>query len=253
MRLVSLCPSTTESLVDLGMAEHLVGITRFCIHPESVVSGIPKVGGTKDPKLGAIAELEPDLIFMNEEENRREDYEALSSRFEVDVSFPRGPADVPPLLLRWGERIGAKRPAEAWAAAIRGELEKPPVSPEQSYVYLIWRRPFMAAGPGTYVDQLLAAVGARNGVTGLQPYPEVDLATVPGDLTLLADEPFPFGPKHLEEIVALRPRSKPLFVSGDDLSWHGTRTVRGLRLARAIASGACSPGRTRWSADRIQS
>ena len=106
MRIVSLCPSITETLIDFGLADQLVGITRFCIHPAAVVKDIPKVGGTKNPDHDAIESAAPDLIFVNAEENRREDYELLAAKYDVDVSMPRSVLDVPPDLRRFGSRLG---------------------------------------------------------------------------------------------------------------------------------------------------
>lgn len=255
VRIVSLCPSTTESLIDLGLADQLVGITRFCIHPREVVQNLPRVGGTKDPKREKIEAARPDLVFMNEEENRREDYAWIAPRCEVDVSYPQGPADVPDLLRRWGDRLGVRETAEGWATAIEGELAAPATG-FGSFAYLIWRRPFMAAGEDTYIHRLLEGAGGRNVVRGMGRYPEIerdDLAELAPDWLLLPDEPFPFDERHVPELVeTLPPRTRVLLVGGDDLSWHGTRTLRGLRLARALFAGACSPGPTRWTADTVR-
>jgi len=255
MRIVSLCPSTTETLVDFGLADQLVGITRFCIHPAPVVASLTRVGGTKDPKLDAIAAAKPDLIFMNEEENRREDYDWLTQHFEVDVSMPKEPSDVPPLLRRWGRRLGVESVAEHRARAIEAELSAPAPragSPPR-FAYLIWRRPFMAAGEDTYIHRLLEGAGGSNAVRGLGRYPELTLEELAGqapDLVLLPDEPFPFDERHLPELkAALPPSTRVLLVSGDDISWHGVRTLRGLRLARALFTGACAEGPHRKSAD----
>mgnify|MGYP006291800907 CR=1 FL=1 len=259
MRIVSLCPSTTETLIDFGLTDQLVGVTRFCIHPKDVVETLPRVGGTKDPKLEKIAAAKPDLVFMNEEENRREDYDWLSARFEVDVSMPTEPSDVPPLLRRWGQRLGVDSIADERARAIEAELAAPAPAAgasRPSFAYLIWRRPFMTAGEDTYIHRLLEGAGGENALPGLGRYPEIDLdalAEKAPDLVLLPDEPFPFDARHVPEVKEAMPDStRVLLVSGDDLSWHGVRTLRGLRLARALFSGTCTEGDERWSADTVQ-
>lgn len=228
-----------------------------------------RVGGTKDPSRSKIEAAKPDLIFMNEEENRREDYDWARARYEVDVSMPAGPEDVPPLLRRWGRRLGTPDVAEDRARGIEAELgaastghgpdrltqPDKAASPGLSFAYLIWRRPFMAAGEDTYIHRLLEGAGGRNVVRGMGRYPEVSverLAELAPDLLLLPDEPFPFDERHLADLVPALPAStRVLLVGGDDLSWHGVRTLRGLRLARALLSGACSSGPTRWTADTI--
>ncbi|HEV8267164.1 MAG TPA: helical backbone metal receptor, partial [Thermoanaerobaculia bacterium] len=108
MRIVSLCPSITESLVALGLRDELFGITRYCIHPKADLRGIARVGGTKNPDLAAIRALAPDLVFMNAEENRAEDVEALRAEYDVDVSHPRRVSEVPALLRHFGERTNRK-------------------------------------------------------------------------------------------------------------------------------------------------
>ena len=112
MRIVSLCPSITESLVALGLKEELVGVTRYCIHPQEAVAKIPRVGGTKNPDLAAIRLLGPDLVFCNSEENREDDIQALKREFSVDVSHPRTVGEIPALLRHFGALTGKKEEAE---------------------------------------------------------------------------------------------------------------------------------------------
>lgn len=233
MRVVSLCPSTTETLLAFGVLP--VARTRFCIHPAEQVASIPTVGGTKDPKREQIAALQPDLIFMNAEENRQEDHEWLAARFEVDVSLPKGPADVPPLLRRWGARLDRSEAAEKAAQAIEARVEALSVrGSTHPFLYFIWRRPWMVAGRETYVDALLRLGGGRN-VEKRSGYVEVELED--GELmALLSDEPFPFKARHQREVQALMPSAEVRLVGGDDLCWHGVRTIRGLDQVAALFS-----------------
>ncbi|NJK89814.1 MAG: ABC transporter substrate-binding protein, partial [Myxococcales bacterium] len=219
--------------------------TRFCVHPADVVRSVPKVGGTKTPNLEKIASLAPDLIFMNREENREEDHDWLAARFPVDLSMPSSPADVPPVLRRWGFLLDLPGPAEHWASAIDLELGAATSRTAARFLVLIWRGPFMAVGTETYVHELFAVAGGDN-VVRTPRYPEIDLAHFAAEEALylvLPDEPYPFEVRHLDELRPEVPRSTPILVRGDDLTWHGVRTVRGLRLARAILSGACSEAR----------
>lgn len=231
-----MCPSTTETLVDLGLASSLVGVTRFCIHPAEVVRGLVKVGGTKDPDVAAIVALAPDLVLMNAEENRREDHDALAARLRVDVSHPRRVDEVPALLRRWGALTGTAARAEARAQEVEHALAA--LTAEAAavrawrYLYLIWRGPWMAAGQGTYVSDLLGRAGGVN-VVERPDYPVVDPAALAPDVVLLPDEPFPFAEKHLPELAALVPGARLERISGDDACWHGVRTLRGLAWLRA--------------------
>src|SRR5713101_474065 len=115
MRLVSLCPSITESLVALGLGDELVGVTRYCVHPREKLAGIPRIGGTKNPDLDAIRAARPGLVFCNSEENRAEDIAALSKEFKVDVTHPRTVAEIPALLRHFGKETGKEETAEGFS------------------------------------------------------------------------------------------------------------------------------------------
>lgn len=234
-----MCPSTTETLVDLGLASSLVGVTRFCIHPADVVRGLVKVGGTKDPDVEAIVALAPDLVLMNAEENRREDHDALAARLRVDVSHPRRVDEIPALLRRWGALTGTVARAEARAVEVEHALaaltaEAAVVQPWR-YLYLIWRGPWMAAGQGTYISDLIGRAGGVN-VVERPDYPVVDPAALTPDVVLMPDEPFPFADKHRPELAALLPAARLELVGGDDACWHGVRTLRGLAWLRALVA-----------------
>ncbi len=168
MRIVSLCPSITETLIDFGLRDRLVGVTRFCIHPAEAVKDLPKVGGTKNPDLDAIERAAPDLVFVNAEENRREDYDRLSMKYRVDVSMPRSVADVPLELRRFGELLSTRpiagRRARELEVALR-ELERRREGKRRfSFAYPVWRRPWMVAGPDTYVADSDPKSGRRQRV-----------------------------------------------------------------------------------------
>ncbi|MFI5181088.1 MAG: helical backbone metal receptor [Thermoanaerobaculia bacterium] len=246
MRIVSLCPSITESLVAFGLAEHLVGVTRFCVHPREVTARIRKVGGTKDPDLAAIRSLSPDLVFANEEENRREDVEALGRDLAVDVSHPRCVSDVPPLLRRFGRLTGSERVAGEFSSKVEEGLQQidraRPSRPAFRCLYLVWKNPVMIAGPRTYIADLIRLAG---GVLSFEEdprgsdYPATDasaiLASRP-DVLLLPDEPYPFGERDATYWSEQLPGTEVRRVPGDDWCWHGVRTLRGLAAADALAA-----------------
>ncbi len=241
VRLVSLCPSTTETIIALGAADKLVGITRFCIHPAQTVKNMEKVGGTKDPKLSRILELNPDLVFFNQEENRKEDWQALQDKLRVEVSFPKYLADIPEHLRRVGYLIDRSEAAETMAQQLQQELSQlraRPIKRRFGYGYLIWKKPWMAVGKETYVDDVLAYAGGENVFSGREErYPAFELEELieaEPELVLLSDEPFPFKAKHQEELEALLPNSKILLVGGDDYCWHGVRSLRAVEQIRAL-------------------
>ncbi len=249
LRIVSLCPSITESLVAFGLAEELVGVTRYCVHPRETTARLRKVGGTKNPDLAAIRSLAPDLVFLNEEENRPEDIEALSRVLAVDVSHPRRVADVPPLLRRWGRLTGTERTAEEISLKVEEELEQVergrPSSPAFRCLYVVWKNPWMVAGPRTYIADLLRLAG---GVPSFEEkessgsdYPEMsekEILAAPPDVLLLPDEPYRFSERDAAFWRERLPAADVRLVPGDDWCWHGIRTLRGLEAVRELAEAA---------------
>lgn len=249
MRIVSLCPSLTELVFDLGAGEELVGRTKFCVHPAKQVDGVEKVGGTKNPRVSRIIELAPDLVLMNEEENRMEDAEALrSAGIAVHSSLPRNAADTAGMVRSIATAIHRPDAGEAIAKEI--ELRAVRVSdaaqgqPPVSYAYLIWREPWMSVSDDTFVAGLLALAGGRN-VFGSAPerYPTIGLVALQGarpDVVFLSSEPFPFAERHAAELSAATgiPRDRIALVDGELLSWHGSRTPRGIDYAERVIEDA---------------
>lgn len=243
LRIVSLCPSTTETLVDFGLAGQLVGITRFCIHPADVVRDIRKVGGTKNPDLARIRALRPDLVLFNEEENRKEDYERLRGDLRVDATIVRRVQDVPEQLLHLGRLTGAEIRAQARAQQVEAARARLAETRAKvggfRYAYLIWRRPYMAVGGDTYVSDLFAEAGGENVFEGARDrYPAIDVAALRAerpDVVFLSDEPFPFKAKHAAELQAEAPELRTELIRGDDCCWHGVRTLRGLALMQSLS------------------
>lgn len=244
VRIVSLCPSITETLIDLGLADRLVGVTRYCIHPEAVVKDLPKMGGTKNPDLDAVRTAAPDLVFVNAEENRKEDYDALAVDFDVDVSMPRSVGEVPGELRRIGRRLGTEAIADARAAELEAGLAALDRSRSSfTFAYLIWKKPWMTVAKDTYVSDLLARGGGVNVYAGAETrYPETtleELRTKAPRIVLLPDEPYPFQDEHRAQVAAFLDSSggstRVELVSGDDLCWHGVRSIRGVRVVMELA------------------
>ncbi len=241
-RYVSLVPSLTESLFDLGVGDQVVGATKFCVHPAEGLTGVTRVGGTKDPSIERILGLAPSLVFANEEENRLEDVEALRSRgIAVHTSFPKDVADVPRMLVDLGLAVGrgssGARLAFAVEEALRDAAELSVGRPAVRFLVLIWRGPWMGASQDTFLSSLLEAAGGSNVLSGKGPrYPELtgaEIARLDPDRVFLPSEPYPFQARHIDELVrSARIRaSRFLPCDGELLTWHGSRTAAGLRAA----------------------
>jgi len=255
MRIVSLCPSLTELVFDLGRGDDLVGVTKFCIHPAAGVAGIDKVGGTKNPRVDQIAALRPDIVLLNEEENRVEDAESLRARsIDCHVSFPRTAAETATMVRSIGEAIRAGPQAERIAQDIESRAARARQASEGRtpvrFAYLIWREPIMVAGSDTFISDLLGLAGGVNvfgpGGEHADRYPAVapdDLRSADPDAVLLSTEPFPFREAHADELSAATglPRNRFHVVDGELLSWHGSRTPRGIDYAAALLDRIRSP------------
>jgi iron complex transport system substrate-binding protein len=249
-RVVSLVPSVTETLFELGRGGVLVGRTGFCLHPADELPAIPAVGGTKDPDVDAIAALKPDLILANKEENRREDVERLRGIAPTHVSYPRDLDGLVVYLRELGALLGAEAAAatiEARIAAARAARDRDRAEgklPPLRALYLIWRKPWMAASSDTYVDAMLRETGfvdvaAEVAVGGASRYPEVDLRRAKDarvDVVLLSSEPYPFDSKHVPEVADLSglPESRVRLASGEAFSWFGARAPQAFEEARRV-------------------
>ena len=241
-RIVCLVPSITELVCDLGLSEELVGRTGFCIHPWDTVRRIPKVGGTKDIKLEKIRELAPTHAIVNVDENRREDAEALAEFVpNVVVTHPLGPLDNLDLY----RLLGVTFDREAQADRLCAEFERALAElcarswEPQDVLYMIWRDPWMAVAPDTYIARMLALVGWRSHpVRAAERYPTVDLEEYAGrvDRVLLSSEPYHFEERHLGEVEAVTPEARVSLIDGEMVSWYGSRAIHGLRYLASYAS-----------------
>ena len=234
-RIISLVPSVTELLARWGLAARLMGRTRYCVEPRWIRNTVPAVGGTKDPDLGTIRDLKPDLVILETDENLKETSDALSA-----VGIPwlaleiRTVADCAKACLQLGERLGVPDQGKASADAIRSASAGAPRKGPRTTV-LIWREPYMAAGPDTYLGDLLR----RSGFTPVGPgrYPqltEADLRTLAPEVLLLPTEPYRFNARHKKELEAILPAARIHLVEGRALTWYLSRTCEGIALLRDL-------------------
>lgn len=245
MRIVSLCPSLTELVFDLGRGTDLVGITQFCVHPADRVGSIEKVGGTKNPKVERIIELSPDVVLFNEEENRKEDFELLrEAGVHLCNSFPKDALDTAEMVRQIGVELDRGEEAERIALDIEARVERVRARATDRapvrFAYLIWRKPWMSANGDTFASALLTLAGGQN-VFGEHDdrYPAIDLdelAAQRPDKVFLCTEPFAFTEEHTLEVaeaIGVDP-SKVCIADGEYLSWHGSRTPDGVDYAERM-------------------
>lgn len=227
-RIVSLVPSQTELLFDLGLGEHVVGLTRFCVHPADAGDGRRRVGGTKTPNLARIRALAPDFVLANREENRAEDIAAIRQFAPVYVTDVNTLPQALAMTRAAGFALGAEARAARIAADIEGAFAHLPTLDGRRCVYLIWRRPWMAAGGGTFIGDLMQRLGLANVFEGRARYPELsldELAAAAPDVVLLSSEPYPFKRAHAAELAAALPQARIVPVDGEMFCWPGSRLL----------------------------
>lgn len=229
-RIVSLVPSQTELLFNLGLGAKVVGVTKFCIHPAGARTQSTVIGGTKNFDFEKIAALKPDLIIGNKEENYQDGIEQLAAKYPIWLSDISNLTEALDMIRRVGLIAGAKEKAGALAASIEASfatlaVPSTGVAPV-SAAYFIWRKPYMAAATGTFINDMLRRVGFANAFAGLSRYPEISaeqLATAAPQRIFLSSEPYPFAAKHIAEFQAICPAAKIEIVDGELFSWYGSR------------------------------
>jgi ABC-type Fe3+-hydroxamate transport system substrate-binding protein len=226
-RIVSLVPSQTELLYSLGLDKEVVGITKFCVHPEAWFRNKTRVGGTKTVNHDVIHQLQPGLILANKEENVKEQVEALAEKYPVWVSDVNNLENALAMMEQFGSMTGT---GERAAALIReigsGFLTLPSIAIPLPAAYLIWHNPYMTAGGDTFIHDMLSRCGLQNMFGHLTRYPSVTVEELAGcRLLLLSSEPYPFKQQHIDELQAQLPHTKIMLVDGELFSWYGSRLV----------------------------
>lgn len=235
-RIVSLVPSQTEMLHDLGLGDRVVGITKFCVHPEDWFRTKTRVGGTKDVKLDVVRSLRPDLIIANREENVKEQIDELAKDYPVWVSDVDDLNAAFRMMLSIAELTDTLEHGAEIGHGIAEQFATIAPQRQRTAVYLIWKDPYMAAGADTFIYDMMQRCGLRNLVTESR-YPELTearLQELNPDLVLLSSEPFPFKEKHLEELRKLLPKAKVLLVDGELFSWYGSRLLHSPEYFKAL-------------------
>ena len=228
MKIVSLVPSITEALFDLGLTEkEIIGRTKFCIHPQDKIKNVAIIGGTKNINIEKIKALQPDLILANKEENVKDQVEALMDDFKVMVTHVETIEDNYYLLKNFGQLFGKEERAQAFNLKIYDILNQAKLDTPVKAAYLIWKNPYMTIGSDTFIHKILTEIGFENIFKDQTRYPQIeaeDLAEA--DVIMLSSEPFPFKEKHIEELKAIYPKKKIMIVDGEAFSWYGTHIAK---------------------------
>lgn len=228
MKVISLVPSITEALFDLGVTEHkIIGRTKFCIHPKEQIKNIPIIGGTKNLNIDKIKSLHPDLIIANQEENTKEQVESLMPHFKVMVTHIETIEDNYYLLKNLGHIFHQEEKAQAYNLKIYEVLAQAKIQTPLKTAYLIWKNPYMTIGSDTFIHHILKEIGFENYFGHRTRYPEIsieDLADV--DLIMLSSEPYPFKEQHIAELKAYYPNKRIIIVDGEAFSWYGTHIAK---------------------------
>ncbi|HEX6915356.1 MAG TPA: helical backbone metal receptor [Chitinophagaceae bacterium] len=240
-RIVSLVPSQTELLYDLGLGDRVAGITKFCVHPQQWFRSKTRVGGTKDLKIDTIAGLNPDLIIANKEENVKEQVEILRNCAPVWVSDVNSLGDATEMIAAIGSMTATAAAASLIIENISRQFDAlVPLRHAPKTAYLIWKDPYMAVAGGTFIHDMMHRCGFRNVFGTRQRYPETsveELSALGVELVLLSSEPYPFNTVHRDALQAALPAAKVLLADGEMFSWYGSR----LQLAPAYFNHLLAP------------
>jgi ABC-type Fe3+-hydroxamate transport system substrate-binding protein len=247
-RIISLVPSISHLLVDLGKEKQLVGITKFCVDPPTMKDKTNVIGGTKKQDFKKIDKLQPDLIIANKEENTKEEIEQLAEKYTVWVSDVRSVSDSIAMIYSLGKILGAEKKADKIIDSISKGFKKVKRKAkkfEQKYTagYFIWHDPYMVAGRSNIINSVMKYAGFENVFNsknslqmqeylkdskGNKHYPQVSIELIRElnpEYILLSSEPYPFNEKHIEEFASILPEAKILLVPGEMFSWYGSKLI----------------------------
>lgn len=228
-RIISVVPSQTELLFDLGLNEEVIGITKFCIHPSDKFKSTLKVGGTKKLDIAEIYQLKPDLIIANKEENERADIEELMKDFPVWISDIQVLDDALEMITGLGELVDKVEKASLFVTDIQNRFLN--LDRNRRLIktaYFIWKNPYLLVGKHTFIDDMLNRAGFENIITE-ERYPEITarkLIELDPECIFLSSEPYPFKPEHINEMRAICPNAKISIVDGEMFSWYGSRLLK---------------------------
>ena len=227
-RIISIVPSQTELLFDLGIGARVIGITKFCIHPKSWHISKIRIGGTKQLNIEKINELNPDLIIGNKEENNKSQVTNLMKKHPVWMSDISNLEDSFSMINSIGAITNSANNSAAIVSNIRQEFSKlTPLNSSKKVLYLIWKNPYIAAGKKTFINNMILACGLINCVLNTR-YPQLtnkEIKQLNPEIIFLSSEPYPFKEKHIIELQELLPNTLIILVNGELFSWYGSRLL----------------------------
>lgn len=239
-RIVCLVPSLTELLVDLGLEDNLVGITKFCVHPKYLKQNKQIVGGTKQVHFDKIEDLKPDIIICNKEENTKDIVLQCEAICNVHVSNLNTLDDVYNLINQYGQLFNCQTKALSIITTIKDNcvsfLNDIKHENTINVAYFIWKNPYMVAGNNTFINYLLKLNKLNNVFNNLERYPEVGLSSLQEknvNLILLSSEPYPFKDKHIKEIKN-EVNANVILVDGEMFSWYGSRLIHAFAYFKSL-------------------
>ena len=225
-RIVSVVPSITELLFDLGLGDKVIGCTKFCVHPNKPYLTKSMIGGTKDLKLKKILQLKPDLILGNKEENVKDQIEFLSEFAPIWMSDVKTFEDSLSMIEQIGHITSSIKRASEIINQLNSTLK--PIRPSTKVVYLIWKDPYMTIGGDTYISNMLNRCGYINVFANQNRYPSITLQEISDadpDMVLLSSEPYPFKNEHLKAIKSALKNTEVRLADGEFFSWYGSRQL----------------------------
>ncbi len=235
-KVVSLVPSLTETIAELGAREKIAGVTRFCKYPKGICQKKPVVGGPKNFDLTRILNLRPDVVVGVKEENDKEGIIQLSEKVPVLLFDIIAPGDAYTMIENLGQLLGREKQAKSMVKKIQNSLRGlPPKQPPRKCLYLIWKNPWMAAGDKTFIHQMLQLCGFKNVVEGRYPAIE-EKHFREAEVILLSSEPFPFSDKHRVLLQNQYPGKKIHLVDGEMFSWYGSHMLQAGEYFRDLSA-----------------
>jgi len=231
-KIISIVPSQTELLHYLGLEDEIIGVTTFCVHPEEWFRNKKRVGGTKKINFNTIAELQPDLIIANKEENEKAQIEELSKKYPVWISDIISLNDSLEMIKEIGKLTNRENKSAELIEKIKSKFEllkkEVTLHPSLRTLYFIWNKPYMLAGKNTFINEMLSACNLTNILSPKDRYPEMTIEQIQKlnpELILLSSEPYPFKQKHIDELKVVLPDTQIRLVDGEMFSWYGSRLL----------------------------
>lgn len=238
-RIVSLVPSQTELLYYWGLGDRVVGITKFCVHPEQWYKTKARVGGTKTVDIEKVSALKPDLIIGNKEENTKSDIEALEKEYPVWMSDMQELDDVWEMMSLLGVVLNVEKKSALLIEQLQKDFLSLKIRSQKTWkvAYFIWKNPFMVAGSNTFIDALLREANFENVFAAESRYPTLTVEQIQAkkpELILLSSEPYPFKEKHLAMFQEMCPKARVEVVDGELFSWYGSRLLHTVNYIKKL-------------------